>query len=81
LIILGSNTKVTVDDWFASNDNGDYHVENIQTGDMILDHTEVNLLIQAMASMTRPAGGEIDLTDPNNTDLGSVLAATWESRT
>ncbi|MFC7047878.1 calcium-binding protein [Emcibacter nanhaiensis] len=77
---LGSDSQVTVADWFASNDNGDYHVENIQTANMILDHTEVNQLIQAMAGMTMPTGGEIDLQDPNNASLASVIAATWESR-
>ena len=78
---LGSDSQVTVADWFANSDNGDYHVENIQTANMILDHTEVNQLIQAMAAMTMPTGGEIDLEDPNNASLASVIAATWESRT
>ncbi|WP_321395894.1 tandem-95 repeat protein [Emcibacter sp.] len=77
---LGSDSQVTVADWFANGDNGDYHVENIQTANMILDHSEVNQLIQAMAGMTMPTGGEIDLEDPNNASLVSVIAATWESR-
>ncbi|EJL78514.1 hemolysin-type calcium-binding protein [Polaromonas sp. CF318] len=82
--ILGSTTadKVTVQDWYLGNA---YHVEQIKSSDgkTLLDmktgkgaNTDLELLVQAMASFTPPSASQTSLTLAQQTKLVAVLAGT-----
>ena len=61
--------------WYLGNQ---YHVEQIKAGDgKVLQDTEVDKLVQAMAGFTVPAMGQTTLTAAQQTALAPVLAASW----
>jgi hypothetical protein len=64
-----------VQDWYLGNQ---YHVEQIKSGDgKLLQDTQVDKLVQAMAGFTPPAMGQTSLTAAQQTALAPVLAASW----
>lgn len=73
--IIGTADKITVQNWYLGND---YHVEQIKTSDnKVLLDTQVEALVQAMASFAPPAMGQTSLTASQQTALAPVLAANW----
>ncbi len=55
--VLGSKDQVTIKDWYVGGDSGtDNHIERIKTADgKTLYDTDVDKLVQAMASFSAPA--------------------------
>jgi len=73
--IIGTADKAVVKDWYLGNA---YHVEQIKSGDgKLLQDTQVDKLVQAMAAFTAPAMGQTSLTAAQQTALAPVLAASW----
>ncbi len=73
--IIGTADKATVQNWYLGNQ---YHVEQIKSGDgKLLQDTQVDKLVQAMAAFTPPAMGQTSLTAAQQTALTPVLAANW----
>jgi Ca2+-binding RTX toxin-like protein len=73
--VIGSGDKVTVSNWYLASA---YHVEQIKSGEgkTLLD-TDVDKLVQAMASFAAPPA-TITLTDSYKTPvLMNALAANW----
>jgi Ca2+-binding RTX toxin-like protein len=73
--IIGTADKATVQNWYLGSQ---YHVEQIKSGDgkLLLD-SQVQNLVQAMASFAPPAMGQTSLTASQQTALAPVLAANW----
>jgi Ca2+-binding RTX toxin-like protein len=73
--VIGTGDKAIVQDWYLGNP---YHVEQIKSGDgKLLQDTQVDKLVQAMAGFTPPAMGQTALTAAQQTALAPVLAANW----
>lgn len=73
--IIGTADKMTVQNWYLGNQ---YHVEQIKTSDnKVLLDTQVEALVQAMASFTPPSMGQSALSASQQTALAPVLAANW----
>lgn len=73
--IIGTADKITVQDWYLGSQ---YHVEQIKSGDgKLLQDTQVDKLVQAMAGFTPPAMGQTSLTAAQQTALAPLLAANW----
>jgi Ca2+-binding RTX toxin-like protein len=74
--IIGTADKVVVSNWYASND---YHVDQFRTADgkTLLD-SQVQSLVDSMASFGVDAGAETSLTNAQHSQLEGVLAANWK---
>lgn len=73
--IIGTADKMTVQNWYLGDQ---YHVEQIKTSDnKVLLDTQVEALVQAMASFTPPSMGQSALSASQQTALAPVLAANW----
>lgn len=77
LAIHGSTDRVTIQNWYSGATN---QTETIQAGDgQILLSTQVDQLIQAMASFTQQTGLTWDQAiDQRPQDVQTVLAASWQ---
>ena len=73
--IIGTTDKMTVSNWYLGNQ---YHVEVFKTADgkALLD-SQVQNLVQAMASFAPPAAGQTTLAPNYAAALAPVLAANW----
>ena len=73
--VIGTADKATVQSWYLGSA---YHVEQIKAGDgKLLQDTQVDKLVQAMAGFTVPAMGQTSLALAQQTALAPVLAANW----
>jgi Ca2+-binding RTX toxin-like protein len=74
--IVGTADKMVVSNWYASND---YHVDQFRTADgkTLLD-SQVQSLVDSMASFGVDAGAETSLTNAQHSQLEGVLAANWK---
>lgn len=76
--LLGTNSKVTVTDWFAGNARA--QVESIHTADGLKLDSQVSQLVQAMASFSA-SHGSFDpsqaIAMPSDTVLQTTIAASW----
>ena len=72
--VIGTNDKVTVQDWYSSANN---RVEQIRTedGNHVLLDSQVQSLVSAMAAMSVPT--TTTLTVAQHTALDAVIAASW----
>jgi Ca2+-binding RTX toxin-like protein len=77
LTIHGSSDQITVQNWYVGTTN---RIETIQAGNgQTLLSTQVDQLIQAMASFTQPASLTWDQAiDQNPAQVQSILAASWQ---
>jgi Ca2+-binding RTX toxin-like protein len=73
---IGSDDSMTVKNWYSSDS---YKVETIQTSDMYLDKSNVDLLVQAMASFNPPTQGTINNSTLSNT-LKDTINNIWMTR-
>jgi Ca2+-binding RTX toxin-like protein len=73
--IIGTSDKLTVQDWYRGSQ---YHVEQFKTSDgkTLLD-SQVQNLVQAMASFAPPASGQTTLSQSYANSLNAVIAANW----
>jgi hypothetical protein len=75
--VIGSSDKTTVKDWYLGTAN---HVEQFKTSDgakTLLD-SNVQNLVNAMASFAPPAAGQSTLPQNYQTALAPVIAANWQ---
>ena len=75
MAIIGTSDKFTVADWYLGNQN---HVEQFKTSDgkTLLD-SQVQNLVQAMASFAPPAAGQTTLSDSYRAALQPTITANW----
>ncbi len=74
--IIGTTDKFTVSNWYLGNQ---YRVEQFKTSDgkTLLD-SQVQNLVQAMASFAPPPVGQTTLNTAQQTALAPVIAANWQ---
>ncbi|WP_411886698.1 calcium-binding protein, partial [Polaromonas sp. YR568] len=73
--IIGTGDSSTVYNWYSGSE---YHVEQFKTSDgKLLQDTQVDKLVQAMAGFAPPAMGQTSLTAAQQTALAPVIAANW----
>ncbi|MNR04238.1 Bifunctional hemolysin/adenylate cyclase precursor [compost metagenome] len=74
--IIGSSDKLMVQNWYLGEQ---YRVERFQIaeGNALLD-SQVQNLVDAMASFAPPAAGQTLLSDSQRSALESVIAANWQ---
>ncbi|MBX3306265.1 MAG: hypothetical protein KF751_09420 [Nitrospira sp.] len=77
LTVHGSADQLTIRDWYLS---PNHHIETVQAGDgALLLSTQVDQLIQAMASFSQQSGLTWDQAiDQRPQDLQAILAASWQ---
>ncbi|MBL0421731.1 hypothetical protein JI739_15380 [Ramlibacter sp. AW1] len=76
LSILGTEDKMTVANWYL---DGSYRVEVIRAGDgNALFESQVQNLVQAMASFAPPPPGQATFTPLQQAALAPLLAANWQ---
>lgn len=74
--VIGTTDRVVMQDWYSGNA---YHVEQFKSGDgKTMQHTNIDALVQAMASFTPPASGQTSLPPNYANALNPVLAASWQ---
>ena len=74
--VIGSSDKFTIQNWYSGSA---YHVEQFKTSDgKVLLDTQVDALVNAMATFTAPAAGQTTLPDSYRTTLAPVIAANWQ---
>ena len=75
--IIGTTDQITVQNWYSGSN---YTVNKFQTSNgSVLLESQVQQLVNAMASMTPPPAGQLTLTAEQQTALNPVLAASWQS--
>jgi Ca2+-binding RTX toxin-like protein len=74
--LIGTTDKVTVANWYLGEDR---HIEMLQlaNGQQLLD-TQVQNLVQAMATFSPPAAGQTTLPESHAAALNTVIAANWQ---
>ena len=73
---LGTDDKLTLNNWYAGSQ---YHVEEFRTSDgHVLIDTQVQNLVQAMASFAPPPPGQTTLAPSYQDSLAPLLAANWK---
>ncbi len=73
--ILGGSDKVTIQDWYLGAQN---QVEQIRlSSGVAMANTDVEKLVQAMASLTPPSVGALSLNPDQRTALAPTLAVSW----
>jgi hypothetical protein len=74
--VIGSSDQFTLNNWYLGSQ---YHVEQFRTSDgHVLSDSNVQNLVQAMASFAPPAAGQITLPPNYQSSLNSVIAANWQ---
>lgn len=75
--VIGTSDRVAVQNWYLGSA---YQVEALHAGDgYTLLNTQVEQLVQAMASFAPPASGELSLSAGYRQELEPVIAANWQS--
>ena len=73
--IIGGSDAMTVSDWYLGTDR---QMERFVAGDgKALLNSQVDSLVQAMASFTVPVSGQITLPPNYSTALAPVITANW----
>ncbi|MET1077467.1 MAG: calcium-binding protein, partial [Pseudomonas sp.] len=75
LDVRGSEDRIRVQDWYVSPAQ---QLDKVQAGSSALYASQVDVLVNAMAAFGAPAGGEINLTQTQRTQLNTVIAANWQ---
>ncbi len=74
--VIGASDKFTLNNWYLGNQ---YHVEQFKTSDgRLLSDSNVQNLVQAMASFAPPAAGQTTLPPNYQSSLNTVIAANWQ---
>jgi Ca2+-binding RTX toxin-like protein len=75
IAVIGSADKAVVQNWYAG---AQYRVEQIKTSsNQTLLHTQVDVLVQAMAAFAPPVAGQSTLPANYQSALAPVIAASW----
>ena len=74
--VIGSSDQFTLNNWYLGSQ---YHVEQFRTSDgRVLSDSNVQNLVQAMASFSPPAAGQTTLPPNYQSSLNAVIAANWQ---
>jgi Ca2+-binding RTX toxin-like protein len=74
--IIGTSDTLTIQNWYSGSA---YHVEQFKTADgKTLTDSQVESLVQAMASFAPPGSGQTTLPTDYQTALQPVIAANWQ---
>ncbi len=74
--VIGASDKFMLNNWYLGNQ---YHVEQFKTSDgHMLSDSNVQNLVQAMASFSPPAAGQTTLPPNYQSSLSTVIAANWQ---
>lgn len=74
--VIGSSDQFTLNNWYLGSQ---YHVEQFRTSDgRVLSDSNVQNLVQAMASFSPPAAGQTTLPPNYQSSLNTVIAANWQ---
>ncbi|MHC8405674.1 calcium-binding protein [Pseudomonas sp. TMB3-21] len=73
--LLGTEDVVTISNWYSAKSK---HIELIKTSTGSLLDSQVQNLVDKMASFNIPAGGEVNLTGAQRSELDLVIAANWK---
>ncbi|MGB4115460.1 MAG: VCBS domain-containing protein [Polaromonas sp.] len=74
--VIGTADKMTISNWYSG---GQYRVEEFKTSDgKVLLDSQVQNLVQAMASFAPPAAGQTTLTTARQAALAPLIAANWQ---
>ncbi|MDH6170898.1 Ca2+-binding RTX toxin-like protein [Variovorax boronicumulans] len=74
--VIGSGDKFALNNWYLGNQ---YHLEQFKTSDgRMLSDSNVQNLVQAMASFSPPAAGQTTLPANYQSSLNTVIAANWQ---
>ncbi len=75
LDVIGTQDQAVFTNWYLGNA---YHVEQFRSGDgKLLQDTQVQSLVNAMAGYAMPAEGQMTLTPEIQVALMGVMAASW----
>lgn len=73
--VIGTTDRITVNSWYSSDA---YKVETLQLANgQTLASTQVQALVDAMASFAPPAAGQTTLPPNYQSSLGGVIASSW----
>jgi Ca2+-binding RTX toxin-like protein len=73
--IIGTSDKDVIQNWYLGSQN---QIEQIKTSNgKVLANTDVEKLVQAMATLTPPSAGTSTLSASYQTKLSPVIAANW----
>jgi Ca2+-binding RTX toxin-like protein len=75
--LVGSQNKAVVSNWFSSNN---YQIDSIEANNMRLIESQLNQLLEAMASFGSPAGVDGNWTEEQQASLGLIIAAFWQPK-
>lgn len=74
--ILGTADSVCIGNWYSGTT---YQIETFQASDgKVLSSNKVDVLVQAMASFSPPAVGQITLSNNDRQALSPVMLASWQ---
>jgi len=74
--VIGTTDKAVIKDWYLGNA---YHIEELKSGNgLTLLDSQVQNLVNAMASLTPPAVGQTSLSADYQTKLNPVITANWK---
>jgi hypothetical protein len=73
--VIGTTDRITVNSWYSSDA---YKIETLQLANgQTLASTQVQALVDAMASFAPPAAGQTTLPPNYQSSLGGVIASSW----
>ncbi|WP_169334468.1 putative Ig domain-containing protein [Hahella ganghwensis] len=73
--VLGSGDQVKVTNWYTDETS---HIEEIHAGDQVLYKSEIDALVNAMATFGTPSGGEMNLSESQQSEVNNAIAAAWQ---
>ncbi|MCV6611754.1 MAG: hypothetical protein OIF55_13350, partial [Amphritea sp.] len=73
--LIGTEDSVSVENWFAGTQ---YKLEVIETSDSVINTTDIEALVQAMAVFDAPSGAGEVIPQNVQEQLQPVLAASWK---
>ncbi|MEX8195412.1 calcium-binding protein, partial [Comamonas guangdongensis] len=74
--VIGSTDKMTISSWYSGTS---YQIEQFRAGDgKNLSNTQVQVLVEAMASFSPPAAGQSVLSPDYKNSLDAVISASWK---
>lgn len=74
--VIGTDDKFIIDKWYAGDQ---YHVEKFEMADgKVLLESQVQGLVDAMASFSPPSVGQTTLPENYQTTLNSIMVANWQ---
>ncbi|MFC6921392.1 calcium-binding protein [Microbulbifer taiwanensis] len=74
--LLGTEDQVRVQDWYLDAAN---QLDAVRTDDSVITASEIEQLVTAMAAFGAPAGGEVNLTSEEQSQVNAAITAAWQA--